>query len=106
MPPTVQVPEPGNFFEAQAVQQQIARFSGKAIGADASGSVEDASGSAGGKPEQPQEMQMLPWWRTMLPVPGGAWRSMLETSPLGPRPTHRPAGGAQARTFGQRRPVR
>ena len=30
----------------------------------------------------------------------------LETSPLGPRPTHRPAGGAQARTFGQRRPVR
>ena len=59
MPPTVQVPEPGNFFEAQAVQQQIARFSGKAIGADASGSVEDASGSAGGKPDQPQEMQML-----------------------------------------------
>ena len=70
MPPAVQVPEPGNFFEAQAAQQQIARFSGKAIGADASGSVEDASG----KPEQPQEMQMLvavrlrPLWERPRPL--------------------------------------
>ena len=31
---------------------------------------------------------------------GSDW---VENKPLGPRPTHRPAGGAQARTFGQRR---
>ena len=30
--------------------------------------------------------------------------AMLKTSRPGPRPIHRPAGGPQARTFGQRRP--
>ena len=54
MPPDVLVPEPGNFFEAQAAQEKIAKFSGGGAAADGAVAVQSA-----GVNDKPQEMQML-----------------------------------------------
>ena len=54
MPPEVLVPEPGNFFEAQAAGAQIAKFSVGGPAADAAVAVQSA-----GVNDKPQEMQML-----------------------------------------------
>ena len=55
MPPDpVLVPEPGNFFEAQAAHEKIAKFSAGGPAADAAVAVQSA-----GVNERPQEMQML-----------------------------------------------